>query len=151
MNAMRISGTFDVNRMPNELGAAALFASEHMNVYPTAGFRTEVLEEDSGYLVRFIDTEQGHEYGMTVSRRTARATLRIMKAAESPASDDTAVLRFATRLLPSTERGEWLEEQRGYLTDLSTRRERWVWILAQFIAMPRYAYTVRTGRERESA
>ncbi|MDQ1064618.1 hypothetical protein [Streptomyces canus] len=61
------------------------------------------------------------------------------------------LLRGATRLLPSAEREDWLEEQRGYLADLPSRRARWGWVLRQLAAMPRYAYTVRTGREKEAA
>jgi hypothetical protein len=61
------------------------------------------------------------------------------------------LLRCATRLLPLDERNDWLEEQQGYLADLSSRRSRWSWVLRQLTAMPRYAYTVRTGREREPA
>ncbi|MFF4563014.1 hypothetical protein [Streptomyces sp. NPDC001435] len=48
--------------------------------------------------------------------------------------------------LPGDEQTEWLEEQRGYLTDLPGRWSRWSWIVMQLLAMPRYAYTVRTGR-----
>ncbi|MFF7641830.1 hypothetical protein [Streptomyces canus] len=63
----------------------------------------------------------------------------------------TAPLRLATRLLPVAQRGEWLEEQRSYLADLSTPRERWAWVLSQLLAMPKYAYTVRASREKEPA
>ncbi|MFF0160194.1 hypothetical protein ACFYRY_22065 [Streptomyces sp. NPDC005263] len=63
----------------------------------------------------------------------------------------TAPLRLATRLLPVAQRGEWLEEQRSYLADLSTPRKRWAWMLSQLIAMPKYAYTVRASREKEPA
>ncbi|MDH2393980.1 hypothetical protein QCN29_35575 [Streptomyces sp. HNM0663] len=58
---------------------------------------------------------------------------------------------MATQLLPAHERVDWLEEQRGYLADLPARRERWAWTLAQLIALPRYTYTLRTGRRREPA
>ncbi|MBT2491311.1 hypothetical protein J7E96_22865 [Streptomyces sp. ISL-96] len=61
------------------------------------------------------------------------------------------VLRLVALLLPGDERSEWLEEQRGYLVDMSSRRARWAWIAAQLIAMPRYAYAVRTGSETEPA
>ncbi|MEW1569250.1 hypothetical protein AB0454_40610 [Streptomyces sp. NPDC093509] len=61
------------------------------------------------------------------------------------------LLRGAVRLLPSAEREDWLEEQQGYLADLPSRRARWMWTLSQLAAMPRYAYTVRTGREKEPA
>ncbi|MGW1068270.1 hypothetical protein ACWD4F_27580 [Streptomyces aureus] len=57
----------------------------------------------------------------------------------------------AARLLPLAERADWLEEQQGYLADLSPGRARWMWVLSQLAAMPRYAYTVRTGREEEPA
>lgn len=62
-----------------------------------------------------------------------------------------SLLRFATRLLPPAERSNWVEEQQGYLVDLSSRRARWGWVFRQVAAMPRYAYTVHTGRETESA
>ncbi|MBQ0855654.1 hypothetical protein J8N05_46710 (plasmid) [Streptomyces sp. BH-SS-21] len=61
------------------------------------------------------------------------------------------LLHGAAGLLPSAEREDWLEEQRGYLVDLPSRRARWGWVLRQLAAMPRYAYTVRTGREKETA
>ncbi|MFD3884852.1 hypothetical protein [Streptomyces microflavus] len=61
------------------------------------------------------------------------------------------LLRLAVRLLPPGERAEWLEEQRGYLEDLPSRRHRWAWVLSTLLAMPRYAYTVRSGSEKESA
>ncbi|MER8237488.1 hypothetical protein [Streptomyces sp. NPDC094049] len=54
-------------------------------------------------------------------------------------------------LLPVRERAGWLEEQRGYLADLPTSGERWKWICSTILAVPRYAYTVRTGREKERA
>ncbi|MDQ0935062.1 hypothetical protein [Streptomyces turgidiscabies] len=71
--------------------------------------------------------------------------------AEGASSYMSSVLRLAVRLMPTAERAEWLEEQRGYLADLPTRQARWAWLVAQLVAMPRYAYTVRTGREKESA
>ncbi|SOD87653.1 hypothetical protein [Streptomyces sp. Ag109_G2-15] len=61
------------------------------------------------------------------------------------------VLRLVALLLPGDERSEWLEEQRGYLADMPSRRARWTWIAAQLLAMPRYAYAVRTGSETEPA
>ncbi|MER6128633.1 hypothetical protein ABT173_39950 [Streptomyces sp. NPDC001795] len=59
------------------------------------------------------------------------------------------VLEVVAQLLPEGERAEWLEEQRGYLADLPRCRARWAWTTAQVITMPRYAYTVRTGRTEE--
>ncbi|AQU67728.1 hypothetical protein [Streptomyces niveus] len=61
------------------------------------------------------------------------------------------LLRLVAVLLPGDERSEWLEEQRRYLTDLPSRRARWAWVVAQLVAMPRYAYAVRTGNETEPA
>lgn len=61
------------------------------------------------------------------------------------------VLRLIASILPVEERPEWLEEQRAYLVDLPSRRAQWLWVAAQLVAMPRYAYTVRTGSETESA
>ena len=61
------------------------------------------------------------------------------------------VLRFVAALLPVDERSAWLEEQRRYLADLPRRRARWAWVVAQLLAMPRYAYTVRTSNETERA
>ncbi len=60
-------------------------------------------------------------------------------------------LRLAARLLPEDERSDWLEEQRGYLADLPGLQPRWAWIRAQLVAMPTYAYAVRTRREKEPA
>ncbi|MFJ5291120.1 hypothetical protein [Streptomyces sp. NPDC088348] len=57
-----------------------------------------------------------------------------------------AALRLMAWFLPGDEQIEWLEEQRGYLTDLPGRWSQWSWIVMQLLAMPRYAYTVRTGR-----
>ncbi|MGW3152059.1 MULTISPECIES: PAS domain-containing protein [Streptomyces] len=61
--------------------------------------------------------------------------------------------QFLALLLPEHERRGWTEEQRGYLADLaqSGRLAQWDWILRQLIAMPHYAYTVRTSRDKESA
>ncbi|MFJ3876483.1 hypothetical protein ACIPW5_03370 [Streptomyces sp. NPDC090077] len=61
------------------------------------------------------------------------------------------VLRFGARLLPAEERAEWLDEQSAILSDLPGRREKWRWTVDQLFAMPRYAYTVRSGRDKESA
>jgi hypothetical protein len=61
------------------------------------------------------------------------------------------VLRFIAVLLPGDERSDWVEEQRRYLEDLPRRRARWAWLVAQLLAMPRYAYTVRTSNEAERA
>lgn len=71
--------------------------------------------------------------------------------AESASARRTRTLRLASLLLPPAERGEWLEEQRGYLADMSGRRARWGWIVMTVLGMPRYAYTVITGREKEPA
>ncbi|MFC4508252.1 MULTISPECIES: hypothetical protein [Streptomyces] len=69
----------------------------------------------------------------------------------SPPAADSSLFRLAARVLPESERGDWLEEQRGYLADLGALRARWRWIAKQLMAMPRYAYTVRTGAKKESA
>ncbi|WP_381805462.1 hypothetical protein [Streptomyces niveus] len=69
----------------------------------------------------------------------------------TPSPGGAGLLRLAVRLLPPGERAEWLEEQRGYLEDLPARRQRWAWVLSTLLAMPRYAYTVRSGSEKESA
>ncbi|CUM44132.1 hypothetical protein H4W23_00435 [Streptomyces gardneri] len=74
-----------------------------------------------------------------------------MDVLDTPKSAGLYLLRLAVRVLPVGERAEWLEEQRGYLADLLTRRQRWSWILATLMAMPRFAYTVRTGAEKETA
>ncbi|MBD0737461.1 hypothetical protein [Streptomyces sp. CBMA29] len=63
----------------------------------------------------------------------------------------TGALRLASLLLPWAERAGWLEEQRGYLADMPGRRARRVWIATTVLAMPRYACTVVTGREKEPA
>ncbi len=57
------------------------------------------------------------------------------------------IARVLALLLPADERHEWVEEQRGYLADLPGRRAQWAWIVDQLLAMPRYAYTVRSGRD----
>lgn len=75
----------------------------------------------------------------------------LLSGAAEPVRWLDRLLRCATRLLPLDERNDWLEEQQGYLADLSSLRSRWSWVLRQLTAMPRYAYTVRTGREREPA
>ncbi len=62
-----------------------------------------------------------------------------------------ALLRLLALLLPGGEQADWLEEQQGYLADLPTRRARWGWIVRQLLAMPKYAYTVRSEQEREAA
>lgn len=63
----------------------------------------------------------------------------------------TRVLRLVGLLLPAADREEWLEEQRGYLADLPARAARWQWVAQTVLGMPRYAYTVRTGRRKETA
>ncbi|WP_143060217.1 PAS domain S-box protein [Streptomyces sp. TLI_105] len=68
-----------------------------------------------------------------------------------PGEPADRVLQLGALLLPAAERAEWLEEQAGYLADLPRLSDRWKWILNQLFAMPRYAYTVRSGREKEPA
>ncbi|MFK0221164.1 hypothetical protein ACIQWN_23600 [Streptomyces vinaceus] len=75
----------------------------------------------------------------------------LLKPAARKAVPGLGVLHLAVRVLPSEERRDWLEEQRGYLSDLPTRRRQWAWVLSQLWAMPRYAYTVRTGTDKETA
>ncbi|WP_405977526.1 PAS domain-containing protein [Streptomyces sp. NBC_00158] len=60
------------------------------------------------------------------------------------------VLHLGALLLPAEERGGWLEEQKAILSYLPGRREQWRWIFKQLFAMPRFAYTVRSGRDKES-
>ncbi|MET4923255.1 hypothetical protein P3L51_12975 [Streptomyces sp. PSRA5] len=60
-------------------------------------------------------------------------------------------LRLVARLLPGAAQSDWLEEQRAYLTDLPDRRARRRWVVSTLLGMPRYAYTVRTGRRKEAA
>lgn len=61
------------------------------------------------------------------------------------------VLPLGALLLPAEERRGWVEEQKAILSDLPGRREQWIWIIEQLFAMPRFAYTVRSGRDKESA
>ncbi|MER6128632.1 hypothetical protein ABT173_39945 [Streptomyces sp. NPDC001795] len=70
---------------------------------------------------------------------------------ERGAGGDIGALRLIALVLPASQRADWLEEQRGYIADLPRRRKRWGWIIAQTVAMPKYAYAVRTGREAEAA
>ena len=85
--------------------------------------------------------ENAHEYRFVVPGKEVRA----------PASAAVGMLRLASRCLPRGQRDDWLEENRGYLCDLPTHRARLAWVLEQVLGMPRYAYTVRTGCEKESA
>ncbi|MEU6687759.1 hypothetical protein [Streptomyces sp. NPDC046832] len=85
-------------------------------------------------------------------RQPSKADPVVMqRKADGRAQTFGGLLREAARLLPPAERGDWLEEQQGYLADLPSRRARWIWVLSQLAAMPRYAYTVHTGREKEPA
>jgi hypothetical protein len=68
-----------------------------------------------------------------------------------PPGQRSLALTCAARLLPGQERDDWLEENRAYLSDIDGRlRRRW-WVVRQVLAMPRYAYTVRTDAKKESA
>ncbi|MEU8990423.1 hypothetical protein AB0C98_28970 [Streptomyces sp. NPDC048558] len=111
------------------------------NVRPTRGaFFVDLFEagaDDPVFTVR-VETGLVEAYAQIMDR-------------EGEHSVGEGLLRLTALLLPRGERVDWLEEQRGYLADLPTRRACWGWIFAQLLAMPRYAYTVRTGRERESA
>ncbi len=74
-----------------------------------------------------------------------------VKRTNGPAEPGGRVLQLGALLLPAEERAEWLQEQAACMAGLPTRGERWRWIIDQLFAMPRYAYTVRSGREKESA
>ncbi|MFI0156709.1 hypothetical protein [Streptomyces lydicus] len=108
----------------------------------------------AGFVVYF--TQLGAvdaSFSVSLNREVVEACARARMEADREIEHPTGVglLRLTTLLLPGSERADWLEEQRGYLADLPKRRACWGWIIAQLLAMPRYAYTVRTGRERESA
>ncbi|MGE7384504.1 hypothetical protein ACQKM2_03230 [Streptomyces sp. NPDC004126] len=60
------------------------------------------------------------------------------------------VLHLGALLLPAEERRGWLEEQKAILFGLPGRREQWKWIIDQLFAMPKFAYTVRSGRDKDS-
>ncbi|GAA0664807.1 hypothetical protein GCM10009548_36030 [Streptomyces malaysiensis subsp. malaysiensis] len=97
-----------------------------------------------------LESEERHEH-MVRRARILTVVIALGGALLWRFDSGKNVLRLIALLLPGKERTEWLEEQRGYLADLSDRRGRWAWIARQIIAMPRYAYTVRTGGEREPA
>lgn len=63
----------------------------------------------------------------------------------------SAMLGVVARLLPERERSGWIEENQAYLADIGGRWDRYWWMIRQFLAMPRYAYTVRTDSKKESA
>ncbi|MFD0435568.1 hypothetical protein [Streptomyces chartreusis] len=118
-----------------------------------------VVEDASSFIVRLADMEKSTVSEVRVTRAEAARALRAEAGEPSnghvvsggqPRLRGSEVLRYATCLLPVAERDDWLEEQRGYLVDMPSRRARWRWIVAQLAAMPRFAYTVRTGREKES-
>jgi hypothetical protein len=54
-------------------------------------------------------------------------------------------------LLPAAERSDRVEENPAYLADAEGRWSRYWWVIRQLLAMPRYAYTVRTDSKKESA
>jgi hypothetical protein len=60
-------------------------------------------------------------------------------------------LRMLAWILPHEERADWLEERRAFLYDLTGIREQTRWIIGDLIALPRHAYTLRTGPKKESA
>ncbi|MCX4231843.1 hypothetical protein [Streptomyces ortus] len=105
--------------------------------------------------VRLVALRAEHE-AMSAQVKTLAALRADQKALDARCAEEkvlpgVGLLRGAAGLLPSVEREDWLEEQRGYLADLPSRRARWVWVLRQLAAMPRYTFTVRTGREKEAA
>ena len=94
------------------------------------------------------DRITGENYPRMRTRRLGRWLRKPVRPTKSTKVGCTCItaLRLVAWLLPGDEQTEWLEEQRGYLTDLPGRRPQWSWIVKQLLAMPRYAYTVRTGR-----
>jgi hypothetical protein len=75
--------------------------------------------------------------------RTAAAA-----AASTPASEprtSLAVLRCGARILPATVRSRWVEEWRGELATLQTRRGRAGFARGALRKMPRMAVTLRLG------
>ena len=99
---------------------------------------------------------------LTVTTRSFQASMQvdsIIKDIESASvkgplarrSDSTRreygdiVLRLAAALLPRQARQDWLEEQRGYMADLPSRKDRTHWVLSEIRGLPAYVYTVRTA------
>ncbi|MFC8596675.1 hypothetical protein [Streptomyces atroolivaceus] len=122
--------------------------SQDLPVGATASTATVQLGEELVVLVLPVYLADGscHERRLQVRRST-------FPQAQGGAETDRmgSLLALAGRLLPADERAGWVEEQRGYLADLPGGCSRWQWVLAQMLAMPRYVYTVRTGREKEPA
>uniref|UniRef100_UPI002F910C49 hypothetical protein n=1 Tax=Streptomyces cellulosae TaxID=1968 RepID=UPI002F910C49 len=113
-----------------------------------------ISENSFHYTVRLVGAKGDrlvNGQNVVVSKEAAKRYDEEQRRGAVVAVGHLRLLRCATRLLPLDERNGWLEEQQGYLADLSSRRARWSWVLRQLTAMPRYAYTVRTGREREPA
>lgn len=93
------------------------------------------------------------DYYVTMDRR-ALVGLADSIAAPSPdrARDAGAgTLRLVALVLPPSIRGDWLEEHRAYLDDLTARPARVRWLCREVRGMLRYAYTVRTSGRKELA
>ncbi|MFD9807610.1 hypothetical protein ACFWZZ_10870 [[Kitasatospora] papulosa] len=122
--------------------------SQDLPVGATTSTATVQLGEEQVVLVLPVYLADGscHERRSQVRRST-------LSQAQAGAEMDRigSFLALAGRLLPADERAGWVEEQRSYLADLPGGRPRWQWVFAQMLAMPRYVYTVRTGREKEPA
>lgn len=54
-------------------------------------------------------------------------------------------------MVPSSQREDWIEEQRSHVFEKATRSAKIRWLVGAFIGTPYLAYTMHTGREKESA
>ncbi|MEK8141739.1 hypothetical protein NKH18_01205 [Streptomyces sp. M10(2022)] len=102
---------------------------------------TATVEEITATLDRYRAEEENHrDLSYLQAAEEARTAQKASRA-------QGALLNLAALLLPGSEQADWLEAERGYLADKPTRRERWGWVGAEIFAMPKYVYTVRTGRK----
>jgi hypothetical protein len=81
--------------------------------------------------------------------RVQKDRLTARRAAQ--ATRGLRVLQLLTWILPRNERADWLLERRAFLYDLPAARDRIRWIIGDLCGLPRQAYALRTGTEKEPA
>lgn len=117
------------------------------------------------YLVVELEYADGHvetihiseEEWRKVAKPHALTTMRYVPPTLTPPPEVPVIpqkpitLCFLAIFLPPAERADWMEENRGNLAELPTRRARWRWICSAAVGMPRLTYTLRTDHTKESA
>jgi hypothetical protein len=132
----------------NSLGALAkkIVLEDSLRIAGDVSSSNEARLDAAQSLLR-VDPEMGKRL---VERLIAQG-LVVPVELEQVHSVHRGLLRLVSVLLPGDQREEWLEENRAYLGDIDGSFGRCWWVVGQLLAMPRYAYTVRTDAKKESA